>query len=234
LGKNDGGVESHLKRVERWLRRCVAACRGGSWFDALSEAECLEAEAKGLREKLWRAAEGEAAGADKIKAGARVFSLLKVVTLAMVMVLTAVLPISTDTGPMSRDTAYAPETFEFLTSEESDIINALRKSLSSGNRGAATVAVILPAAATAETPGETVSAAMTRKSGAAMASEMKPAVAKGSVAMASEKEPAVSLPPAEEITADVSRRPSADEVIALIQVGQRALRVSEPGIKVEM
>jgi hypothetical protein len=214
LGKNDSGVESHLKRVERWLRRCVAACRGGSWCDALSEAECLEAEAKGLREKLWLTAGDEAAGAGKIGICPRVFSLLKVAALAIVMVLTAVLPISTDTGPLSRNTAYAPETFEFLTSQESDIINALRENLSSGNRGVAA----LPA----EAPKKTVPAAET-KNGAAMASEMEPAAVVEAVAEA-----------VEEMIAETPRRPSADEVIALIQVGQRALRVSEPGIKIEM
>jgi hypothetical protein len=210
-------VESHLKRVERWLMRCVAACRGGSWCDALSEAECLEAEAKGLREKLWLAAEDEAAGADRIKAGARFFLLLKVVTLALVMVLTAVLPISTDIGPMPLDTAYAPETFEFLTSEESDIINALRKSLSSGNRGAS---------ALADLPKE-AAPVVAVKSGAAMASEKEPAAEE---VKASPQEAAEEV----KMTVDSIRRLSADEVIALIQVGQRALRVSEPGIKVEM
>jgi hypothetical protein len=212
-------VESHLKRVERWLRRCVAACRGGSLCDALSEAECLEAEAKGLREKLWLAAEDEVVGADKIKVGVRLFSLLKVVTLALVMVLTTVLPISTDMGTMSLDAAYAPETFEFLTSGESDIINALRKSLSSGNLGA----VVLTADISRET-----APAVAAKSGAAMASEPEKAPAA--------EEVKASPQAAEEIkiTEDSPRRPSADEVIALIQVGQRALRVSEPGIKIEM
>ena len=208
---NDRGLESHLKSVERWLKRCVAACRLGSWCDALSEAECLEAEAKGLREKLWSAAGDEAFGFGKIKVGPRIFSLLRVVTLAVVMVLTAVLPISTDIGPMSGDVAYAPVTFEFLTSEESDIIDALRKSLSGGNRGAVLVAE--------EMPGETAPA-VRAKSGAAMASE-------------AEEIENVSKA-AEEIIAASPRRPSADEVIALIQVGQRALRVSEPGIKIEM
>ena len=214
---NDKAVESHIKRVERWLKRCVAACRSGSWCDALSEAECLEAEARGLREKLWRAAaEDDAGGAEKIKGIPRVLTLLKVVTLAMVMVLTAVLPISTDTVPVLRDTAYVPETFEFLTSEESDIINALRKSLSSGNRGTAVL--------TAEMPKETVPAAVAKR-GAAAASEMEPAVNE-MIEAAHEA--------AEEIIAESPRRPSADEVIALIQVGQRALRVSESGIKIEM
>ena len=214
MGKlNDSGVEGHLKRVERWLKRCVAACRGGSWSDALSEAECLEAETKGLCEKLWRATENEVTGAGKIKAGARALSLLKVVTLAMVMVLTAVLPISTDMGPMSQDVAYAPETFEFLTSAESDIIDALRESLSSGNRGT----VVL----TVDVPKKTVPVAA-EKNGAAMASEPEP------------EEIEASPQATEEIIADSPRRPSADEVISLIQVGQRALRVYEPGIKVEM
>jgi hypothetical protein len=215
---NDRGVESHIKRVERWLKRCVAACRCGSWSDALSEAECLEAETKGLCEKLWRAAGDEAAGAEKIKLGAFVFSLLKVSALAMAMVLTAVLPISTDTRPVLRDTAYAPMSFELLTSEESDIIDALRASLSSGNRGAAVL--------TAETPKKTVPAAET-KSGAAMAAEAAPAVSTMAEVVASAQADEV-------IIADSPRRPSADEVISLIQVGQRALRASEPGIRIEL
>ncbi|MDR0764375.1 MAG: hypothetical protein LBE65_02130 [Synergistaceae bacterium] len=216
MGRNDNGVENHLKRVERWLGRCVAACRGGSWRDALSEAECLEAEAKGLREKLWRATEAEVAGADKIRGCSRVVAPLKVAALALVMVLTAVLPISTDIGPLSPETAYAPETFEFLTSDEGDIINALRKSLSGGNRG--------EAALTAETPKETAPAAKAKR-GAAMASEAKEVKASSRAAETGEKI---------KMTAESPRRPSADEVITLIQVGQKALRVSEPGIKVEM
>jgi hypothetical protein len=217
LSENDKGVESHLKRVERWLRRCLAACRSGSWSDALSEAECLEAEAKGLREKLWQAAEDDVAGADKIRTGARAFFLLKAAALALVMVLTAVLPISTDTGPLSRDVAYAPVTFEFLTSQESDIIDALRESLSSGNSGTAVLTVEIP---------KTAVPAAVMKSGVAMASEPELA------AMETEVAPAPDA--TEETIAESPRRPSADEVIALIQVGQRALRVSEPGIKVEM
>lgn len=214
---SDRGVESHIRRVERWLRRCVAACRGRSWIDALSEAECLEAEAKGLREKLWRAAGEDAAGAEKNRAGARVCSLLKVVALAMVMVLTTVLPISTDVGSVPRDAASVPVTFEFLTSGESDIINALRESLSSGNQGAA--------ALTADVPEKIVPAAAV-KSGAAMASEVKPPAAQIEASPKAGEEM--------KIIADSPRRPSADEVISLIQVGQRALRVSEPGIKVVM
>ncbi|MDR3165153.1 MAG: hypothetical protein LBU13_06210 [Synergistaceae bacterium] len=212
---NDKGVENQLRRVERWLKRCVAACRGRSWSKALSEAECLEAEAKGLCEKLWRVAEAEAVKAEHVRASVRVCSLLKVAALAMAMVLTAVLPISTDAGRVSRKTAYAPETFEFLTSGESDIIDALRESLSSGNRGAV---VLL-----ADAPEKTVPAAA-EKSGAAMAAE---AVGPAAVTETSHRA-------AKTVDAGVPRRPSADEVISLIQVGQKALRVSEPGIKVVM
>jgi hypothetical protein len=140
----------------------------------------------------------------------------------MVMVLTAVLPTSMDAARVSRDTAYAPETFEFLTSAESDIIDALRESLSSGNRGVVVVVADAPNVLKKTVP---VPAAVAGKSGVAMASEAEPARAE--VVKPSPRA-------AEAATADVPRRPSADEVISLIQVGQRALRVAEPGIKVVM
>ena len=212
-------MDSHLKRVERWLKRCVVACKCGSWSDALAEAECLEAETKGLREKLWDAVEDEALGAPVRRMAYSTFSMLKIAILSMVMVLTAVIPISFDPESESGILEFLPqrESIVLLSSTESDIIDALRKSLSSGNSGKLVISVEIPEEAGTAESGR----------GTAMAAErIKPAPKNTSAVSMGYPQGQVKE---EEKTA---RRPSADEVISLIQVGQRALRSSEPGVVV--
>jgi hypothetical protein len=205
-------MDRHLRRVERWLMRCVTACKCGSWGDALAEAECLEAETKGLREKLWVAAEEEV-GARECKTFAlSSLTLLKISALAMTMVLTAVIPISLD-PEAHGGVSVSMESIALLSRTESDIINALRESLSNGNSGRVVISV--------EMPDESLPPV---QSGAALASEVTRPVTRSVVA-----EVAQSAPVVEEIGA---RRPSVDEVISLIQVGQKALRTSEPGVRV--
>ena len=201
-------MERHLKRVERWLKRCITACKCGSWGDALAEAECLEAETKGLREKLWTAAADDALRVPSRGMGHSLFAALKIVVLALAIVLSAVIPIAFD--PESGVLEFAPqrESVVLLSSTESDMINALRESLSSGNSGTVVISVEIP---------KEVTAAPESRRGAAMAAETI-------------SEPHPQEPVEEEIPA--VRRPSADEVISLIQVGQRALRSSEPGVTV--
>jgi hypothetical protein len=215
MNKPDNSVmDRHLKRVERWLKRCVAACKCGSWTDALAEAECLEAETKGLREKLWGAVEEESLGTGKRGIVYSSFMVFKVAALAMAIVLAAVMPISLDIEARSGVFDEPAESVALLTNAESDIINALRESLSNGNRGRVVLTVEIPEKASAPA----------RETGVAMASERTRAEPERPVA---EETP---LPAA--VAEKEDRHPSIDEVISLIQVGQRALRVSEPGVKV--
>jgi hypothetical protein len=131
----------------------------------------------------------------------------------MAIVLAAVVPISLDVEARSGAFGESVESFALLTSTESDIIIALWESLSSGNSGRVVLSVEIPDKAPVSAKG----------AGAAMASE-KPQAPEGAVAQ--EKTPPMVVAEKED------RRPSVDEVISLIQVGQRALRVSEPGVKV--
>ncbi len=61
----DKSLERRLRRIERWLKRCMAACRCGSWSSALMEIECMEAETQGFRDDLWKTVEAEANGMAK-------------------------------------------------------------------------------------------------------------------------------------------------------------------------
>ena len=206
-------MDRHIKRVEKWLKRCITACKQGSWGDALAEAECLEAETKGLREKLWGAVEHEVLGT-----GARsiVYTALKVVVLALAIVFSAVIPASLDSESGVLESAPQGESVFILSSTESDIINALRENLSSGNSGRDFVPVEIPEEAPVAEPNGSV----------AMAAERSGPAPENIVPADAEPAPLV------EEEAQVARRPSADEVISLIQVGQRALRSSEPGVTI--
>ena len=201
-------MERQLKRVERWLKRCVIACKCGSWSDALAEAECLEAETKGLREKLWIAAEDDVLSVPNRGVANFLVSVLKTGVLAMAIVLSAVIPIAFDSESGVLEFARQRDSVVLLSSTESDIINALRESLSSGNSGSVIISV--------ERPKETTVA----ESGRGMAMAAEKAVI--------EETPQTPVEVKEQTPA--VRRPSADEVISLIQVGQRALRYSEPGV----
>ena len=46
-------MEKKMNRIQRWLDRCVTACKSGAWGSALMEVECLEAEIKSAREEIW-------------------------------------------------------------------------------------------------------------------------------------------------------------------------------------
>jgi hypothetical protein len=209
-------MERHLKRVEGWLKRCVAACKCGSWSDALIEADCLEAETKGLREKLWCAAAEEYSGAKARIRGGMILRTLKVGALAFVIVMTAVIPLSVDPEAKTEIAAAPLESIALLTSAESDIINALRESLSSANSGRVIVTVEIPEK----------SPVPAGRRGAAMASETPVSV---------KPDGAEAIIKAEEdnaAEAEEERHPSVDEVISLIQVGQRVLRVPDSAIRI--
>jgi hypothetical protein len=195
-------MEHHLKRVERWFKRCVAACKCGSWDEALVEADCLEAETKGLREKLWSAMTEERSGTRTRGVGAAIFfRTFKAAVLSLVIVMAAVIPLSVDPEAKPEVSLSPPlmSSVALLTSAESDIINALRESLSSANNGRVVLMVEIPEKSPADVAPR----------GAAMASEAD--------AEAPGPEPV---------------HPSADEVISLIQVGQRVLRAPDSAIKI--
>jgi hypothetical protein len=179
------------------------------------EIECMEAETRGLREDLWKAVETEA----ELRAGRPVRRTLlagvRVSAIAALIVLASVLPLSVDQD-RSFD-AYSGDSIELLTSSESEILNALRQALSGGNSGT----IVLSVGGSEESP--VISGLASAEVRTARATAPSPAVV-----------PEADLPPAApaESEAALPREPSADEVISLIQVGQRALRRSERGISI--
>lgn len=48
-------MKKNIKRIQRWLDRFSCACDNEKWDSALIEADCLSAEVSKAREAIWRA-----------------------------------------------------------------------------------------------------------------------------------------------------------------------------------
>jgi len=222
----NGQLDKRLSRIERWLKRCAAACRCGSWNSALMEVECMEAEAKGFREELWSIAAEEAEGRVRRPIRARIFTALRVSALASVLVLSAGLPLATEQDAPRAGFGFTGNSVAVLTGTEGDILDALRESLS--NRNAARVVLTISreeddslsaqpagAAAASVRPARAIAAAPAKADGPASAQTTKNSESRQESAGRAS-----------------AREPSVEEVISLIQVGQRALRISEPAVRI--
>jgi hypothetical protein len=221
--------EKKLKRIERWLKRCMVACKCGSWNSAMMEMECMEAETREFREELWIAASCESAGISRRPVKKAVLEYARVLSLSAVFLLATGLPLSVDQDrPLY---GFQTESFALLTSTESEILDALRESLSSRNSGTVVFSVELPEEAPIPT-------------GAAAASVIEAPIprARARVLRIGDTLPEMTQQPESEGEKELIKRdenpssepavPSVEDVLSLIQVGQRALRVSEPAVRV--
>jgi hypothetical protein len=190
------------------------------------EMECMEAEAKELREDLWRTVGCEANPAELRSLPSYFLAGVKVLSIAMLIVISSVLPLSVDQD--RPPVFFEGEADEILTISEGEILNALRQTLSVGNKG--TIALYEDSRAVG-------------MSGPELAMEMEVRGAVKAVPAAEPRRTVAKAAPAAELNrmteetapineASASREPSADDVISLIQVGQRALRVSERAVSV--
>lgn len=235
--REHGGIDKRLSRIDRWLKRCMAACRCGSWNSALMEIECMEAETREFREELWDIAVQEAEGRVEKPLRSRIFAGIRAVALALVMVMSIGLPLSVEQDTPFRGFGASRNSVAVLTSTESDILEALRASLS--NRNADRVVLTFDRARDEE--------AQTMPKGAALAEDRQNRVVVSEAAsrpLSSRKtrtlksgdmnsvEGVAGAPGNTAVRQTVTKEPSVEEVISLIQVGQRALRVSEPAVKI--
>lgn len=123
-------MEKNLKRVHRWIDRCITACGSQKWDSALAEVECARAELESARETIWQ----KASGSGGQSPAGQIFALsFRSLAFALLVVMAAALPISTG--------GYAPMgvggtgslTLEWVTSDEQSVLKALRTSLSDMN-----------------------------------------------------------------------------------------------------
>lgn len=230
--REQDGLNKRLSRIDRWLRRCAVACRCGSWNSALMEIECMEAEARGVREELWDIAAREAEGRIRRPLRVRFFAAARTIGLALVMVMLIGFPLSVDQDAPAGGFGAGGNSVAVLTSTEGDILEALRASLSDRNADRVVLTFDRARDEDAEDPPRGAASATAQPAGKGGLRPRGAQNAKG-VKPENQGEPSAAVTPAKTSAGrEEPEEPSVEEVISLIQVGQRALRVSEPAVKI--
>lgn len=198
-------MEKRLKRVQRWIDRCVEACRCKAWSSALAELECARAELDSASREIWEIAEGSKTESGNGWSLVPKGSLVHILAVTLFILLLAGAPTSTESFNQSRPVASEPGPLvEWVTADEKVLLDNLRKSLAGG--------------------------ASTASKGPAVSSVRS--VNKGGSPIAAK--PAAAL---QQQAAQVSPRVEApvqpEDLLSLIQVGQRALRPDGEGLKIE-
>lgn len=182
-------MEKNLKRVQRWIERCIAACRSERWDSALAEVECARAELESASDEIWRRASGVG---EPSRAGRFVGLSFLSIAMAFLVIMVAAIPISTG--------GYAPVgvadtrqlRLEWVTVDEQSVLSALRTSLSEMNLARETLNQDYPVEGVPE----------------AHAPMVQPSGASHRIAREEQGAPAGTL----------------DEILTLIEIGQRTLR----------
>jgi uncharacterized membrane protein YidH (DUF202 family) len=196
----------------RWLERCLLACRAKSWENALMEIECAKAEMDAAREELWAIAQDpDTAG----RSGRALSRTVRAVFVAAMFVLATAVPLANSVIQV-QDRAKAAvrvaPVLEWVTADERTLLAALRKSLSEANAGTTREQFVRTDAEVAE--AELPSGIRKARYGVGKSNE---GVAEGQENVASKPRSGMT----------------GEKIYTLVQLGQRALRDSEPAIRID-
>lgn len=206
-------MKSSTQRLYRWLDRLSAACDNKKWKSALAEADCLSAELKQVREELWQRSEGESELPASIRLKQSLSFGLRSLSIAMVIICLSTFPIAVESGSVTQVASVpskvfsSPEELTIVTAEEKELLQLLRKNLNDSNVAVTAVAHRLP-----ET-GKTTARALVRTPASAPA----PAAPKTAPAPKSK---------------NVPTKIKAEDLLTLVQIGEKSLRGSDSAIKI--
>jgi len=196
-------MEKKLRRVHRWLDRCREACRMQKWQMALLEIESAKADLEGVRRSIWERAEAQETGEKAFLSTAGV--LFRRGGVAVFILFFLAVPLGVAERPPLLAEKEEKSLF-FVTRDERELLTSLRKSLSSG------------ALRFSEADFSSPQISEEPRKGA------KP---QQSYASVPEVRKEISPPLKEEkLSREASKQLEIDEVLALVQVGERALRGS--------
>lgn len=140
-------MKRKIAGLQRWLDRLSVACDSRKWKSAVAEADCLSAELRQVREELWEKAEEEAAyfpAAESIKG--RIYFIFRIVAVAVVVICFSTMPIAVESSspqkiatlPIGGERSKSEE-FVLVTSEEKELLQLLRENLNESNVAIKTV-----------------------------------------------------------------------------------------------
>jgi hypothetical protein len=202
-------LEKRLKRIQRWVDRCIEACRCKAWTSAIAELECARAELETASREIWEAAaEGEPMPCKNRTPFPRT-AFLHALPVTVIVLLLAVGPTSIESFNPARPTvAENAPSVEWVTPDEKALLENFRKSLSAGS------AAGVPGPKSIEAAGYAYPAGKKARRGSPAEALDRDAASGG----ASSKG-AVPI--------------AAEDLLSLIQVGQRALRTEAESVRIE-
>lgn len=245
VANGDEKISSRLKRIDRWIKRCAAACSGKRYSSALMDIECAKAEADIVRGEIWSAAE-EQNGVEKKRHRSRLGKFARVGALAAAMLLFIGLPIS-NKDPL--DGGVGVGSIELLTNSESRLIGELRRSLSNSNRSRVIIAVeplaeidsvfgtaMALASQLPERPIRVIDSASTssekRRAREAVKAVHKEKTDHAAIETAAAKEKIEKIKTEEKNIQAREAAFGAEDMLSLLQIGERALRVPGAAVKI--
>ncbi len=122
-------MERRLQRVQRWIDRCREACRMKKWQMALLEIESAKADLEGVRRSIWERAEAEETGENPFFSVAGI--LFRRAGVALFILFLMAVPLGVGERPLLLAESEEKSLF-FVTRDEKELLTSLRRSLSAG------------------------------------------------------------------------------------------------------
>lgn len=206
-------MKTNTARLQRWLDRLTAACNSSKWKSAVAEADCLSAELKQMREELWLQAEEQKEEPVFIRLKNYAMFSGRSFGIAMIIVCLCSFPIAMESGSISMSASVptgAGSKFEELalvTTEEKELLQMLRTNLNDS--------------------GMTVKAAVKKTP--------EPPVKKTFTAKTSQPVPQAKVQTAKSAPAaktETKKSIKAEDILTLVQIGEKSLRGGDSAVKI--
>ena len=203
-------MKKQVARLQRWLDRFSKACENNRWNSAIIEADCLSAELKEIREDLWRKLENSSAAREPMFSRNSVFMSIKSLSIAIFIVMLSTVPLAVEADlpanlmAASKFKDPSAESLNWVTDEEMDMVRSLRTDLSKAN-------VMFGSMVKEEAPKRQASLSIAKKE--------KNAETQSAARFENKQQKSEAVL-------------GAEDLLALIQIGEKALRNTSPVIKI--
>lgn len=202
-------MKKNTQRIRRWLDRLSSACESEKWDSALIEADCLSAEVRQTREKICDAANNRNMMKRSLIGRRQVFMVTRTTVAALLIVFAASLPSAIEADrPWSATndtkTTYVKEDSLSWVTPEEELLLVLRSEMS---RSSLTIA---GAAANIQSKGTDV--VKNNQVQSTVGASDSSGQTRG------EKKEAADM--------------NNEELMALVQIGERALRGNAPAVTI--
>lgn len=214
-------MKKKIIRLRRWLDRLSRACEGKQWSSAVAASDCLNAEARELREELYGILIEDSHDFRFQKILSTIPLHIKTIGIALLIVSLTSIPIATESENMtvvskvSSENSFNKKNLSWLSKEEAELLTVFRSNFAEGS-------------SMALTPLKTnVNTSVNHKNNAKQSDQKEQGNSKEELFDDNLKSNAQESKNKSFVKTTVQ-----DDLLSLIQVGERALRGDSFGIKV--